>query len=341
MGNSYRAVLPLMVAAVVTVLLLGIAGCRSNFRETISPTADIPTETVVSVGSSPTVDILAETVVSVGSSPTADIPAETVVPNNSSPDGGGYAGEVDVVLGRAVLQPNGRVTVFYVARNSDEEFEGPILIDGAEMETSGGGSRLAEGYGTLLNWAPLTLGWLTFLVADAAPGSFKVSVNSVQVDGGHLTGSWQLAQLSGFEARRDVSEPIVIDSGLCVSAGSVAIGFHEHACATEFVDPHSLREKEDNSVSTPVTPRPTPTPRQISTRPPATSTPPDTTLHGGDISLTFDLCTPWYFLVQVGIDRSSTPIVGSTGPSTSIRCVLPEDEAISWTTLELLEQPRL
>ena len=309
MGNSHRAVPPLMVAAVVTVLLLGIAGCRSNFRETTSPTADIS--------------------------------AETVVPNNSSPDGGGYAGEVDVVLGRAVLQPNGRVTVFYVARNSDEEFEGYILIDGAEMETSGGGSWLAEGYGTLLNWPPLTLGWLTFLVADASPGGFKVSVNSVQVDGGHLTGSWQLAQFSGFEARRDVSEPIVIDSGLCVSAGSVAIGFHRHACATEFVDLRGLREKEDNSVSTPVTPRPTPTPGQISTLPPATSTPPDITLHGRDIRLIFDLCTPWHFMVPVSIDRSFTPIVGSHGPSTSIRCVLPEDDAISWTTLELLEQPRL
>ena len=309
MGNSHRAVPPLMVAAVVTVLLLGIAGCRSNFRETISPTADIPTE--------------------------------TVVPNNSSQDSGGYAGEVDVVLGRAVLQPNGRVTVFYVARNSDEEFEGSILIDGAEMETSGGGSWPAEGYGTLLNRPPLTLGWLTFLVADAISGSFKVSVKSVQVDGGHLTGSWQLAQLSGFEARRDVSEPIVIDSGLCVSAGSVAIGFHRHACATEFVDLRGSREKEDNSVSTPVTPRPTPTPEQISTRPPATATPPDITLHDGGIRLKFDLCTPWHFSVLVAIDQSSTPIVGSLGLTTGSRCVLPEDDAISWTTLELLEQPRL
>ncbi len=305
MGNSYRAVLPSIVTAVATVLLLGIAGCRSNVRETTSSTPDGP--------------------------------AETVVPNNSSPDGGGYAWEVDVVLGMAVLQPNGRVTVFYVARNSDEEFEGPILIDGAEIETSDGGSWLTEGYGTLLNRPPLTLGWLTFLVADAAPGSFKVSVNSVQVDGGHLTGSWQLAQLNGFEAKRDVSEPVIIESGLCAGAGSVAIGFHRHACETEFVDPHGFREKEDNSVSTPVTPRPTPTPRQISTRPPATSTPPgtrETTLHDEDIRLIFDFCTPWHFMAPVSIDQSSAPIMGSAAPSTSIRCVLPEDYAISWTTLE-------
>ncbi len=317
-------VLRLIVAVVATVLLLGIAGCRSNVRETISPTVDIPAETVVPVASSPTVNM----------------PAETVVPNDSSPDGGGYAGEVDVVLGRAVLQPDGRVTVFYVARNSDEKFEGPILIDGAEMETSGGGSWLAEGYDTLLNWPPLTLGWLTFLAADAAPGSFKVSVNSVQVDGGHLTGSWQLAQLSGFEAKRDVSEPVIIESGLCAGAGNVAIGFHRHACETEFVDPRSLREKEGDSVSTPVTPRPTPTPtpRKISTRPPATSTPPgtiETTLRGGDIRLIFDLCTPWHFMAPVTIDQSSTPIVGSAAPTTASRCVLPEDDAISWTTLRV------
>ena len=318
MRNSYRAILSLIVLSAATVLLLGAAGCGAGVRVTISPTPDGP----------------AETAVSGTSSPTAHGPAETVVSNSSSPDSGGQAGDVDVVLGRAVLQPDGRVTVFYVGRNSDEEFDGPILIDGAEIETSGGGSWLAEAYGTLLHRPPLTLGWLTFPVADATPGSFKVSVTSVQVDASHLTGSWQLAQLSGFEARRDVSEPIVVDSGLCGSTGSVAIGFHKHACATEFVDPHSLRQKEDNSVSTPVTPRPTPTPRQISTRPPSTVTPQYTTSHGGGISLIFDLCTPWHFLVQVGIDQSSTPIVGSTGPSTSIRCVLPEEDAISWTNLD-------
>ncbi len=296
-----------MVAAVATVLLLGITGCRSNVRETISPTGNIP--------------------------------AETVLPNDSSLVGGGYAGEIDVVLGRAVLQPKGRVTVFYAARNPDEEFEGPILIDGAELETSGGRSWLAESYGTLLNWPPLTLGWLTFLVTDAAPRSFKVSVNSVQVDGDHLTGSWQLAQLNGFEAGQDVSEPIVIDSGLCVSGGNVAIGFNEHACATEFVDLRGSREKEsDSSVSTPITPRPmpTPTPRQIPTRPPATATPPDTTdaiLHDGDISLKFDLCVPWHFSVVVVIDQSSTPITGSPGLTTGSRCVLPKYEAVIWTTL--------
>ena len=186
--------------------------------------------------------------------------------NSSSPDSGGHAGDVDIVLGRAVLQPNGRVTVFYVGRNSDEEFDGPILIDGAELETSGGGPWLAEGYGTLLHRPPLTLGWLTFLVVDAASGSFKLSANSVQIDGTHLVGSWQLAQLVGFEARPNFSDPIVIDSGLCASTGSVAIGFHEHACATEFVDPHSLREEENLGTTTPK-PHPTPTPRQISTRP--------------------------------------------------------------------------
>ena len=260
------------------------------------------------------------------------VSAENAGSANPASDGLSQGGGANVVLGRAVLQPDGRVTVFYVGRNGAEAV-GPIEIEGAVLEISGGGSWPSDGYGTLLHQPPLTLGWLKFPVADATSGSFKVSVNSVQTDGSHLTGSWQLADLFGLEARPNSSDPIVIDSGLCVSTGSVAIGFHKHACATELVDPHSLRQEEDNSVSTPVTPLPTPTPRQILIRPPPTVTPQDTTSHGGGISLIFDLCTPWHFLVQVGIDQSSTPIVGSTGPSTSIRCVLPEEDAISWTNL--------
>ena len=83
----------------------------------------------------------------------------------------------------------------------------------------------------VLDRPPLTLGWLTFPVSDAAPGSFKVTVNSVQVDGSHVRETWQWPGLPGLEARSDVLEPIVIDSDLCVSSGSVAFGFHHRACA--------------------------------------------------------------------------------------------------------------
>ena len=95
-------------------------------------------------------------------------------------------------------------------------------------------------------------------MSDAAPGSFQVTVNGVQADGGHVTCSLRLPRFPGLEARIDVLEPIVIDSDLCVSSGSVAFGFHDRACATEFVDPNSLRQSGGTSDTTGVTPRPRP-----------------------------------------------------------------------------------
>ena len=234
-------------------------------------------------------------------------------------------GGVGITLGRAVLYPNERVTLFYVARDTAEELDGAIMIDNAEIESSGGRSWLADGRGVVLDRPPLTLGWLTFPVPDAASGSFKVTVNSVKADDGHLRGSWQLPVLPGLEARSDVLEPIVIDSDLCVSSGSVAFGFHDRACAQEFVDPQSLRQSGGTPETTGVTPRPTPTPTRTSTQP-TPIRPPQATkpLAVKDtLRLLFALCTPWHFQVAVGLDDTGTPGRGSDAPSTASRCVLP------------------
>ena len=204
-----------------------------------------------------------------------------------------------------MLHPNERVTLFYVARNTAEELDGAGMIDNAEVENSDGRSWLADGHGVVLERPPLTLGWLTFPVSDAAPGSFKVTVNSVQADGNHVRGAWQLPKLPGLESRSDVLKPIVIDSDLCVSSGSVAFGFHDRACAQEFVDPQSLRQSGGTPETTGVTPRPTPTPVEDTLR------------------LLFALCTPWHFQVAVGLDGTGTPGRSSKSPSTASRCVLP------------------
>ncbi len=234
---------------------------------------------------------------------------------------------VGITLGRAVLHPDERVTLFYVARDTAEELDGAIMADNAEIESSDGRSWLADGRGVVLNRPPLTLGWLTFPVSDAAPGSFKVTVNSVQADGSDVRGAWQLPRLPGLEGRSDVLEPIVIDSDLCVSSGNVAFGFHYRACAQEFVDPQSLRRSGGTPETTGVTPRPmpTPTPTHTSTQPtptrPAQVTKPlaveDT------LRLLFSLCTPWHFQVAVRLDDTGTPGRGSEAPSTVWRCVLP------------------
>ena len=159
---------------------------------------------------------------------------------NSDPSSPGHevvVGGVGITLGRPVLYPDGRVTLFYVARDTSGEIEGAITIDNAEIASSDGRSWPADGHGEVLDRPPLTLGWLTFPVSDAAPGGFRVTANSVQANGLRVTGTWHLPQLRGLVARSDLPQPIVIDSELCVSSGSVAFGFHDRACATEFVDP--------------------------------------------------------------------------------------------------------
>ena len=245
--------------------------------------------------------------------------------NSSSLEHEVIVGGVGITLGRAVLHPNERVTLFYVARDTSEELDGAVMIDNAEMESSDGRSWLADGHGVVLDRPPLTLGWLTFPVSDAAPGSFKVTVNSVQADGGHVRETWQLPRLPGLEARSDVLEPLAIDSDLCVSSGSVAFGFHHRACAQEFVDPHSLRQRDSTPETTGVTPRPTPTPPHTSTQP-TPIRPPQVTkpLAVEDtLRLLFSLCTPWHFQFAVGLDDRGTPGMGSETPSTASRCVLP------------------
>ena len=254
---------------------------------------------------------------------TPSSPESTTSSTSSSLEHEVIVGGVGITLGRAVLYPNERVTLFYVARDTAEELDDAVMIDNAQIESSDGRSWQADGHGVVLDRPPLTLGWLTFPVPDAPPGSFKVTVNSVQADGSHVTGSWQLPRLPGLEARSDVLEPLVIDSDLCVSSGSVAFGFHDRACAMEFVDPQSLRQGGGTPETTGVTPRPTPTPTHTSTQPtrnrPAQVTKP---LAVEDV-LVFTLCTPWHFQVAVGLDDTGTPGRGSEAPSTATRCVLP------------------
>ena len=253
--------------------------------------------------------------------------SETTVTDSShsSPEDEVIVGGAGITLGRAVLYPNERVTLFYVARDTAGELDGAVMIDAAEIESSDGRSWLADGRGVVLDRPPLTLGWLTFPVSDAAPGSFKVTVNSVQADGSHVRETWQLPGLPGLEARSDVLEPIVIDSDLCVSSGSVAFGFHHRACAQEFVDPHSLRQRDSTTEPPAVTPRPTPTPTHTSTQP-TPIRPPQVTeplAVEDNLRLLFSLCTPWHFQVAVGLDDRGTPGRGSETPSTASRCVLP------------------
>ena len=232
-------------------------------------------------------------------------------------------GGVGITLGRAVLHPNERVTLFYIARNTAEELDGAVMIDNAEVESSDGRSWLADGHGVVLERPPLTLGWLTFPVSDAAPGRFKVTAKSVQANGDYVTGLWHLPRLAGLESRRDMLESLVIDSDLCVSSGSVAFGFHDKACAVEFVDPHSLRQSGGTPETTGVTPRPTPTPTHTSTQPTPIRPPQVTKPLAMEDPLVFSLCTPWHFRVVVELDDTGIPGRGSEAPSTAIRCVLP------------------
>ena len=220
-------------------------------------------------------------------------------------------GGVGITLGRAVLHPNERVTLFYVARNTAEELDGAVMIDNAEVERSDGRSWLADGHGVVLERPPLTLGWLTFPVSDAAPGRFKVTAKSVQANGDYVTGLWHLPRLAGLESRRDMLESLVIDSDLCVSSGSVAFGFHDKACAVEFVDPHSLRQSGGTPETTGVTPRPTPTPTHTSTQPTPIRPPQVTKPLAMEDPLVFSLCTPWHFRVVVELDDTGIPGRGS------------------------------
>ena len=113
----------------------------------------------------------------------------------SSPDGEVVDASIGITLGRAVVQPSGRVTLFYVARDTTREVDGAIMIDSAEIAGSDGHSWPTDGHGAVLDRPPLTLGWLTFPVSDAAPGGFRVTANSVQANALRETGTWHLPRL--------------------------------------------------------------------------------------------------------------------------------------------------
>ena len=255
---------------------------------------------------------------------TATVVPTEVSDSDASPEDNAvlYDG-VDITLGRAVLYLDGRVTLFYVAVDMYGKFEGPVVIDSAEITSSDGISWRANGHGDLYHQHPLTLGWLTFPVTDASPGTLKVSVDSAKTGGGRITGQWQLRQLPGLVARNDISKKIVVESGICVSSGNVAFGFQRKTCATEFYDLSPPRRPGATPGVTPVPPHPSPTPT-VTPSGISIKTNPDlaTEATTGNF-LIFILCTPWHLNIHVIIDDDGTSEYTSNPPTTGARCVLP------------------
>ncbi len=240
---------------------------------------------------------------------------------------------ISVTLGRALLRPDGRIIVFYVASDNSTSLDAPIIINDANIISSDEQSWPADGYGELRHWPPLTLGWVTFLVSGAAPGDLRVAVNDIQSNGSSVTRPLQLQQLSGLKARIDISEAVIIDSGLCVSSEGVAFGFHEKACTTEFVDPHTVRQKETPAGTTRATPRPKPTPTEHSSPSTPTLTTQSTKSPDDVEQLLFTLCTPWHFQARVKFDNAEIPLLSSFAPTTGLRCVLPWSPSVSHFSL--------
>lgn len=247
-------------------------------------------------------------------------PKNVVDVGDSPKDGVVQPANVSITFGRAVLDTDGRVTLFYVAEHMPGDSGGAAFINTAVITSPDARSWSADGYGTLFDQPPLTLGWLTFPVSKDAKGNLRVTVNSVQTDDGNAVVSWQLEQLDGLVAQAAMSEAVIFDSDICVGTDSVAFGFHEKACATEFVDPHALRQRGSTPRATRVAPRPRPTPIESTTP----ILPPRSTLSPmvGDMLL-FTLCTPWHLQIQVEIENVETPEFGGNPPTTSSRCLLP------------------
>ncbi len=248
-----------------------------------------------------------------------DEPTEIFVADVSLGDSAILSDSVEITIGRAVLHPDGRLTLFYVARNMSGAFEGAAVIDSAQITSSDARTWQADGHGELRHLPPLTLGWLSFPVTDAPPGNFQVTVNSVQTGGDHTTGPWQLPRLQGLQVGNDRSETVVVDSNKCVFGGGAAFGFHEKACDTEFIDLSPRRATPVESV----TPRPEPKPgpvefstRVVPTLGPPVPRPPGTTF------LVFILCTPWHVNLHVEIESMGASRVTSNPPSTGARCIL-------------------
>ena len=181
---------------------------------------------------------VAPTVTPAGSVESVEVPDTDALSQESA----AQSASVSIIFGRAIMSPNGRVTLFYVTNDTSDEANGAVVIDSASITSSDGRTWQADGYGELRKWASLTLGWLTFSVPDGAGGQLRVTVNSAQSGAGPLTGPWRgVEQLDGLIARDDISASIIVESGLCVTAGDGAIGFHRMACGSEFVDPHPIR----------------------------------------------------------------------------------------------------
>ena len=261
LGQSWKKVLPAVVSAWLSVLVIG---CGS-VPPTPTPAVSVePTEIPDSVASSqespvaptatPVVSVepteVPDTVALPQMSPVAPTatPAVSVesveVPDTDalSRESAAQSASISIIFGRAILSPQGRVTLFYVTKDTSDEAKGGVVIDGASITSSDGRTWLADGYGELRDWESLTLGWLTFSVPEAARGQLRVTVNSAQSGGGRLTGPWRgVEQLDGLTARDDPSASVIVESGLCVTGGDGAIGFHRMACGSEFVDPHAIR----------------------------------------------------------------------------------------------------
>ena len=293
-----------VVGVLLGILMLVAAGCGDDSQPTATEdplNTQIPTDTPPAP------------VDPVESQDSDVLPLESGVPSEG----------VGITFGRALLRPDGRITLFYVASTNSGTFEAATIINDADIVSSDGRSWPADEYGELRHRAPLTLGWLTFSVSDAAPGDLQVAVNSMQAGSGPVKGPFQVQQLRGLKARSDISKAVIIDSGLCVSSDGVAFGFHEKACATEFVDPHTVRQKGTSTGATPVTPQPTPTPVEYSARPTTPPSPHSTESLDVVDSLLFTVCTPWLIRLPVIIEHTGTPSVGGMFPSHSVRCVFP------------------
>ena len=253
-------------------------------------------------------------------------PTETPIPTGRSPDNEHEVviRNVGITLGRAVLWPDERLTLFYAGRDISGDLDEAVVIYSTAITSSDGKSWQSDGHGMAFNRPPLALGWLTFPVRGAALGEFEVIVHSVQVGDGRLTGSWPLPPLPGLGGRSDLVRSVVIESGICVIGGRAAIGFHIKACPIEHVDPDTVRQRPLTPVAPRLTPPPglRPTPTSTPLGRPTPTRPPAKPLEMTD-TLVFILCTPWHFHVYVKIDKVGTVKLGSRAPTTAARCVLP------------------
>ncbi len=127
---------------------------------------------------------------------------EVPAPDVSSLESAAQSASISIIFGRAILSPNGRVTLFYVTKDTSDEAKGGVVIDSASITSSDGRTWLADGYGELRRWASLTLGWLTFSMPEAAQGQLRVTVNSAQTGAGPVTGPWRgVEQLEWYGSR--------------------------------------------------------------------------------------------------------------------------------------------